>query len=137
MDIADLIGSRSPLPRKGLNWKSYGELPLLDTDISFVSSGRPSIDRVFHYDHMKEIEHRTPSRLSHISERDMINPSFEPLYFGRKSVDIASPPPESLAFSSESDQDRLSDELQSTVRTSRCSQFIDLNGIIDTRNWKN
>ncbi|XP_041022472.1 U-box domain-containing protein 52-like isoform X1 [Juglans microcarpa x Juglans regia] len=111
-DETDLI--RSPLPRKGLNWKSYGELPLLDTDISFVSSGRPSIDRVFHYDHMKEIGHRTPSRLSHISERDMINLSFEPLYFGRKSVDIASSPPESIAFSSESDQDRLSDELQST-----------------------
>lgn len=112
-DETDLI--RSPLPRKGLNWKSYGELPLLDTDISFVSSGRPSIDRVFQYDHISEVGHRTPSRLSHISERDhMINPSFEPLYFGRNSVDIASPPPESSAFSSESDQDRLSDELQST-----------------------
>ncbi|KAG2691752.1 hypothetical protein I3760_08G021500 [Carya illinoinensis] len=112
-DETDLI--RSPFPRKGLNWKSYGELPPLDTDISFVSSGRPSIDRVFHYDHMAEIGRRTPLRLSHISERDMmINPSFEPLHFERKSVDIASPPPESSAFSSDSDQDRLSDEMQST-----------------------
>ncbi|KAK2986984.1 LOW QUALITY PROTEIN: hypothetical protein RJ640_024882 [Escallonia rubra] len=40
--------NRSPFThRRGPNGKSYRELSSLDTDISFVSSGRPSIDRLF------------------------------------------------------------------------------------------
>ncbi|XXG70959.1 hypothetical protein AAC387_Pa07g0318 [Persea americana] len=55
---------RSPFLRKGPNDKSFGDLSFPDTDISFVSSGRPSIDRMFPslYDHME-----TAPRLSSAS----------------------------------------------------------------------
>ncbi|GAV63651.1 Pkinase domain-containing protein/Usp domain-containing protein [Cephalotus follicularis] len=83
---------RSPFTRKGLNGKSYGEIPLPDTDISFVSSGRPSIDRIFPslYDNIDS--GRNPQRLSNISDLDEMG-SFESMHFGRRSVDTSSPPP--------------------------------------------
>lgn len=41
-------GNRSPFSRggRGVNTKSYGDLMFPDSDISFVSSGRPSTDRM-------------------------------------------------------------------------------------------
>ncbi|EEF44126.1 U-box domain-containing protein 35 [Ricinus communis] len=97
---------RSPFTRRGLNGKSYGELSIPDTDISFVSSGRPSIDRMFpaFYD-VLEMGARN-QRLSNVSDIDSIQ-SFESMQFGRRSIDInIGSPPE---FSSMSyDSDRLS-----------------------------
>ncbi|XP_042492007.1 U-box domain-containing protein 35-like isoform X2 [Macadamia integrifolia] len=74
---------RSPFTRRGLTGKSYGDLPAPDTDISFVSSGRPSIDRMFPslYDHLES--GRTP-RLSTSSDHDK-RMSFETLRPGNKS----------------------------------------------------
>ncbi|XP_028781270.1 U-box domain-containing protein 52 [Neltuma alba] len=98
---------RSPFTRRGMNGKSYGELSVPDTDISFVSSGgRSSTDRMFPsiFD-TPETGFSNP-RLSYSPEPDN-NHSFESSsQYGRRSVDMVSPPPE---FSSNSqDSDRLS-----------------------------
>ncbi|KAK2659107.1 hypothetical protein Ddye_005640 [Dipteronia dyeriana] len=99
---------RSPFTRRGYNTKSYGEFP--DTDISFVSTGRPSIDRIFpnFYENVEQSASRTPPRLSNTSDLDMGN-SFESMHFGRRSLDINSP----SEFSSVSNEgDRLSNASQ-------------------------
>ncbi|KAK6237174.1 hypothetical protein QUC31_020965 [Theobroma cacao] len=95
---------RSPFTRRGLNGKSYPNLHIPDTDISFVTSGRPSIDRMFppFYDNQETI--RTAPRLSNVSDIES-NISFESMQFGRKSVDISSPPNISSASQ---DSDKLS-----------------------------
>uniref|UniRef100_A0A2N9FL44 RING-type E3 ubiquitin transferase n=1 Tax=Fagus sylvatica TaxID=28930 RepID=A0A2N9FL44_FAGSY len=100
---------RSPFTRKGYNGKSYGEIPMPDTDISYVSSGRPSIDRMFpsFYDNLDIGD--TPSRMSYSSEIDM-NQSFDNMQPGRNSLDIGSP----TDFSTISEEgDRLSNASQS------------------------
>jgi len=91
-DETDFI--RSPFTRRGLNGKSYGDIPLPDTDISFVSSGRPSIDRMFpsFYDNL-DISSHTPPRMSYSSDID-INQSFDSMQFGRNSFDFNGSPPE-------------------------------------------
>ncbi|XP_057958896.1 U-box domain-containing protein 52-like isoform X2 [Malania oleifera] len=95
---------KSPFTRgRGTNGKSYGELSVPDTDISFVSSGRPSTDRMFpsFYDTIET--GRTPPRLSSSSEMD--NPSFESIQWGRKSLEFGGP----FEFSSAShESERLS-----------------------------
>ncbi|XP_044471959.1 U-box domain-containing protein 35-like [Mangifera indica] len=81
---------RSPFTRKGSNGKSYGELPQPESDISFVSSGRPSIDRIFPaiYDGYST-GGRTPPRLSNYSDMDS-NQSVESIHIGRRSLDCNS-----------------------------------------------
>ncbi|OAY53490.1 U-box domain-containing protein 35 isoform X2 [Manihot esculenta] len=98
---------RSPFTRKG-NTKSYGELCVPDTDISFVSSGRPSVDRMFpaFYD-VLEVG-RPTNRLSNVSDMDS-GLSYESLQYGRKSVDFGSPTELSMSYES----DRLSTASQS------------------------
>ncbi|KAM5565423.1 U-box domain-containing protein 35 [Rosa sericea] len=102
-DESDLF--RSPFTRKGPNGKSYPELPSMDSDISYVSSGRPSIDRIFptFYDTFDSGK-ATPTRMSNSTEIDM-NHSFESInYYGRRSVDISSSPPTFSSISQESDR---------------------------------
>ncbi|XVF48102.1 hypothetical protein PTKIN_Ptkin03bG0164600 [Pterospermum kingtungense] len=82
---------RSPFTRRGLNGKSYPDLPLPDTDISFVSSGRPSIDRIFPAFCDVQETSRTAPRLSNFSDIES-NYSFESMQYGRRSIDIGSPP---------------------------------------------
>uniref|UniRef100_A0A6N2MCU6 RING-type E3 ubiquitin transferase n=1 Tax=Salix viminalis TaxID=40686 RepID=A0A6N2MCU6_SALVM len=96
-------GWGSPFTRRGLNGKSYGELSVPDSDISFVSSGRASIDNIFppFYDNTETS--RTPPRLSNISDLDS-NYSFESLHYGRRSMDQGGFSPELSSFSHESDQ---------------------------------
>lgn len=95
--------NRSPFTRRGLTGKSYGELSVPDTDISFVSSGRPSIDRIFPAFYDNTETSRTPPRLSNFSDIDS-NYSFESLHHGRKSLDQGGFSPELSTFSNESDQ---------------------------------
>ncbi|KAI4377584.1 hypothetical protein MLD38_015186 [Melastoma candidum] len=79
---------RSPFSRgKGANGKPYGECGLPDSDISFVSSGRPSVDRVLPslYDNMDGMH----GRLSSSSDIDGIY-SFDNNFPGRRSVDTIS-----------------------------------------------
>ncbi|KAG6649410.1 U-box domain-containing protein 35-like isoform X1 [Carya illinoinensis] len=110
-DEVDVI--RSPLPRtSSINGKSYGEIHLFDTDISFVSSERPSFDRMFPslYDHL-ERDLVTPSRMSCVSETDDINQTYDlSEQFERKSQDVISPPDLSPISP---DSDRLSNASQS------------------------
>ncbi|XVE71429.1 hypothetical protein DITRI_Ditri10aG0149300 [Diplodiscus trichospermus] len=83
---------RSPFTRRGLHGKSYPELAMPDTtDISFVSSGRPSVDRLFPAFHDNQEIIRTAPRLSSVSDVES-NYSFESMQFGRISLDINSPP---------------------------------------------
>ncbi|KAM7268233.1 hypothetical protein ACFE04_010399 [Oxalis oulophora] len=90
--IEDSDFFRSPFTRRGLNGKSYGEISMPDTDISFVSSGRPSIDRIFPAFYENSEPGRTPPRLSNFSDFDD-NQSFESMPpFGRRSVDITNSP---------------------------------------------
>lgn len=83
---------RSPFTRKGPNGRSYADLPTPpESDISFVSSGRPSIDRIFPAFYESDTSRTPPSRLSNFSDFDN-NYSFESAsQFGRKSLDIGSP----------------------------------------------
>ncbi|KAL2318255.1 hypothetical protein Fmac_032131 [Flemingia macrophylla] len=83
---------RSPLTRKGVNDRSYAENSLPDTDISFVSSRRSSIDRLFpslHSNNFSETSMSNP-RMSYSSDIDGNNYSFESVQFGRRSMDISS-----------------------------------------------
>ncbi|MBA0647311.1 hypothetical protein Goklo_015206 [Gossypium klotzschianum] len=83
---------RSPFNRGGQNVKPYLALPMPDTDISFVSSGRPSIDRMFpeFYDYQEGSRTATAPRLSNVSDYES-NFSFESMQFGRNSLDLNSP----------------------------------------------
>ncbi|KAH8481334.1 hypothetical protein H0E87_028992 [Populus deltoides] len=94
---------RSPFTRRGLNGKSYGELSVPDSDISFVSSGRASIDSIFPAFYDNTETSRTPPRLSNMSDFDS-NYSFESLHYGRRSMDQGGFSPELSPFSHESDQ---------------------------------
>ncbi|KAK2986972.1 hypothetical protein RJ640_024870 [Escallonia rubra] len=94
--------------RRGPNGKSYGELSSPDTDISFVSSGRPSIDRLFP-SYGDSFEMGATPRFSNFSDVD--RQSFESFRIGRKSADSTTPP--ELSYSSfESD---MSSPSQATV----------------------
>lgn len=78
-----IIGNRSPFTsRKGPNGKPY-ELPQPNTDISFVSSGRPSIDRMNPL--FDSFETSSTPRLSNFSNFSDLDQGFES-YAGR-SVD--------------------------------------------------
>ncbi|KAF3437275.1 hypothetical protein FNV43_RR20028 [Rhamnella rubrinervis] len=93
--LPDEMEIRSPFTRgKASMTRSY-ELSA-DSDISFVSSGRPSVDRMFpsFYDSM---EIGTPPRYSNSSEYDI--KSFASSVSGAKSIDMSS---SQLEFSSTS-----------------------------------
>ncbi|CAN8229832.1 unnamed protein product [Cochlearia groenlandica] len=79
----------SPFNRRGLTGRSYGDLSFADSDISFISSGRPSTERnsLSLYDNSDP--NRTPPRLSNFSDMDY--GSFESMTYGRMSLDVNSP----------------------------------------------
>lgn len=82
--------NRSPFTRRGYG-RSYGDLSVPESDISFVSSGRPSIDRMFPNINDMNDPNRTPPRLSNLSDMDY-GPNFESSSnYGRRSVDVNSP----------------------------------------------
>ncbi|KAF8084691.1 hypothetical protein N665_0707s0023 [Sinapis alba] len=107
---------RSPFTRRGYG-RSYGDLSVPESDISFVSSGRPSIDRIF--PNLNDINdpNRTPPRLSNFSDLDY-GPNFESSNYGRRSVDVNSPTDlssgsfESERFSSASALDDVESEMR-------------------------
>ncbi|XP_058785086.1 U-box domain-containing protein 52-like isoform X2 [Vicia villosa] len=74
---------RSPFTRKGYNTKQYLENSKADGDISFVSSGRSSTDRMLPPLYNSS---ETGSRISFSSDQDL-NYSFESMFQGRKSID--------------------------------------------------
>lgn len=91
---------RSPLTRKGYKGKPYGETSK-DSDISFVSSGRPSTDHLLSSLSSNPDTGMSHSRLSSFSDMDG-NYSFESMYQGRKSTEISTPPEfSSLSFDSD------------------------------------
>ncbi|XP_047320293.1 U-box domain-containing protein 52-like [Impatiens glandulifera] len=90
--LHDLDNMRSPFThRKGLNGMAYPELPPPDNDISFVSSGRPSVDNLFpsFYDSMDSS--RTPPFRSSISDADRDSFEYNSIYGGRKSIEAMTP----------------------------------------------
>ncbi|KAK3007835.1 hypothetical protein RJ639_014337 [Escallonia herrerae] len=101
--------------RRDPNGKSYGELSSPDTDISFVSSGRPSIDRLFP-SYGDSFEMGATPRFSNYSDVD--RQSFESFRIGRKSADSTTPP--ELSYSSfESDMSspsQAADEVEAEMR---------------------
>uniref|UniRef100_A0A7N0SW70 RING-type E3 ubiquitin transferase n=1 Tax=Kalanchoe fedtschenkoi TaxID=63787 RepID=A0A7N0SW70_KALFE len=112
LSVDDEMSFRSPFTRQGYDTKAYTEFTS-DSDISFVSSGRPSIDRLF--PSLYEDGGRSPGpRFSNSSEKDLrgLEPS-------RRSLDINSLQDLS-SFSQEND--RLSsasngmDELEAEMR---------------------
>ncbi|KAG4382680.1 hypothetical protein AAZX31_14G124000 [Glycine max] len=96
---------RSPFTRRGMTDKSYGEISVPDSDISFVSSRRSSTDRSFlslynnNNNNNSETGMSNP-RLSFSSDTDGNNYSFESMHFGRRSMDISS---DFSSFSQESE----------------------------------
>lgn len=118
-----------PARSSGISGKSYGEIHLSDTDISFVSSERPSVDRMFPslYDHLEK-GLVTSSRMSCVSETDhdrimnQMSYDISSEQFERKSLDVLGSPPDFSPISPESD--RLSNTSQSMVRTKYFSSLI-------------
>uniref|UniRef100_M1AKI8 RING-type E3 ubiquitin transferase n=1 Tax=Solanum tuberosum TaxID=4113 RepID=M1AKI8_SOLTU len=123
--------------RKGPNGKPY-EISLPDTDISYVSSGRPSIDNIYSsLSDSYESGGPTPPRLSGFSDFD--SQSFDSTQFGRRSVDTT-PPELSLtlldgdrpSFSQgpgddiEAEMRRLKQELKQTMEmySSACKEAL-------------
>ena len=92
---------RSPFTRRRPNDKSYGELHMPDSDISFVSSGRPSTDRLFPSLYNSSESGYSNPRLSYSSDTDG-NYSFESINYGIRSIDHMGPPDFS-SFSHDSD----------------------------------
>ncbi|KAJ7958636.1 Protein kinase domain [Quillaja saponaria] len=148
----DTESIRSPFTRKGLNGKPYGEISTPDTDISFVSSGRPSIDRLFPSLYDNQEMGLPNSRLSYGSDFDM-NYSFESSQFGRRSIDISSPPEfssisqdsERSSFSSpamddvEAEMRRLKLELKQTMEmySTACKEALTAKQkAIELQRWK-
>ncbi|KAF1885649.1 hypothetical protein Lal_00039496 [Lupinus albus] len=81
---------RSPFTRKGMA-ERYGEISTPgDSDITFVSSGRSSIDKLFPALTNSSDSGISNPRLSYSSDTDA-NYSFESINFGRRSIDISSP----------------------------------------------
>ncbi|XP_062098004.1 U-box domain-containing protein 35 [Humulus lupulus] len=146
---------RSPFTsRRGPNGKSYGELPMLDSDISFVSSGRPSLDRIIHPLFNENVDSaKTSPRMSIGTEFDF-NHSFESLPNGRRSEDTLSPS-EFSSFSQESDllsssspamedveaeMKRLKLELKQTMEmySTACKEALSAKQkAIELQRWKN
>ena len=94
--------------------KSYAEISLPDTDISFVSSGRSSTDRMlFPSLYLGSDVGMSNPRLSYSSDTDG-NYSFESMHYGRRSMDISSPEFSSFSHDSEGFSSSTS---QTTVRT--------------------
>ncbi|CAD5173155.1 unnamed protein product, partial [Musa acuminata subsp. malaccensis] len=95
--------NRSPFTRGTRATKSYGEM-MMDSDISFVSNGRPSFDRGY------------PPRLSNMS--DALDRSFES---PRKSVGgySSSNGVSSLSYESSSSPAMLQDEVEAEIRRLR------------------
>ncbi|KAM3266677.1 U-box domain-containing protein 52-like isoform X1 [Capsicum annuum] len=115
---SDTMSIKSPFThRKGPNGKPY-ELSLPDTDISYVSSGRPSVDNIYaSLSDSYESGAPTPPRLSGFSDFD--TQSFDSTQFGRRSVDTLTPPELSIA-SIEGDRTSFSqgpgDDLEAEMR---------------------
>ncbi|RVW17313.1 U-box domain-containing protein 35 [Vitis vinifera] len=122
---------KSPFTRgaRGPNGRSYGEISLPDSDISFVSSGRPSTDRMFppFYDSNIDIIRSNP-RLSNSS--DMDNQTFESSQMGRKSMEIGSPP-EFLAISQENDRTSWSSQSAEDVEAEMRRLKLELKQTMD------
>ncbi|XP_019070909.1 U-box domain-containing protein 52-like [Solanum lycopersicum] len=135
---SDTMSFKSPFThRKGPNGKPY-EISLTDTDISYVSSGRPSIDNIYSsLSDSYESGGPTPPRLSGFSDFD--SQSFDSTQFGRRSVDTT-PPELSLtlldgdrtSFSQgpgddiEAEMRRLKQELKQTMElySSACKEAL-------------
>ncbi|XP_019056901.1 PREDICTED: U-box domain-containing protein 35-like isoform X1 [Tarenaya hassleriana] len=103
---------RSPLTRRGKHGSSNGDLSVPESDISFVSSGRPSVDRI--YANFNDSEpSRTPPRLSNFSDA-----SFDTMSYGRKSLDIMNSPPDFSSFESErfSSASQTMDDVEAEMR---------------------
>ncbi|XP_020204948.1 U-box domain-containing protein 52-like [Cajanus cajan] len=109
---------RSPFTRKGYTGRQYGDTAKPDTDISFVSSGRPSTERLFPSLYNSDTGIPNP-RLSYSSESDL-NFSFESMQYGRKSMEISTPPEfSSLSFESErhsSSTSQAVDDMEAEMR---------------------
>lgn len=80
------LWNRSPFTRPGRPIHRSFESSIPDSDISFVSSGRPSVDRMFPSLY-EEMDSGISSRLSSSSDYDL--KSFGSSYSNAKSVDHA------------------------------------------------
>ncbi|KAK7352810.1 hypothetical protein VNO80_18239 [Phaseolus coccineus] len=113
----NISGNRSPFTRKHYNGRHYGDTPNSDMDISFVSSGRKSTDRLIpplNLDTGISIP-----RLSYSSDTDA-SLSFESIHNGRKSTELNSPN-EFTSFSFESDKQssftsQAADDIEAEMR---------------------
>ncbi|ESW09127.1 hypothetical protein PHAVU_009G102500 [Phaseolus vulgaris] len=107
---------RSPFTRKHYNGRHYGDTPNSDMDISFVSTGRKSTDRLI--PSLNLDTGISNPRLSYSSDTDA-NLSFESIHYGRKSPELNSPN-EFTSFSFESDNQsftsQATDDMEAEMR---------------------
>lgn len=113
---------RSPFTRGGRSIHRSYESSIPDSDISFVSSGRPSVDRMFPsmYD---DLDSGITPRLSSGSDFDVR--SFGSSFSGAKSIDLASPHGD-YSFSSQDSgmsSSRLSQNMVSTSTVSKINIY--------------
>lgn len=86
------------LPLFWPNGRSYGELSMPDTDISFVSSSnRPSVDRIFPSLYEEPMRGSSAGQRMSCSDLD----AFEPMVLGRRSLDLPTSPTAMSTFGHE------------------------------------
>ncbi|XP_024031652.1 U-box domain-containing protein 52 [Morus notabilis] len=146
----DIDSIRSPFTRIGLKGRSHGELPMPDSDISFISSGRPSVDHVYQSFNDNLDSGRTTPRVSNGTDVDL-NGSFESMQFGWRSVDnyslsefsSFSQDSDNLSCSSQDDVEaemrRLKLELKQTMEmySTACKEALAANKkAVELQRWK-
>ncbi|XP_057486082.1 U-box domain-containing protein 35-like isoform X1 [Actinidia eriantha] len=116
-NLTDETEIKSPFTRHKVSNRSYGDLPMCDTDISFVSSGRPSNEHMHGYPFDNQ-ESAAPPRLSYGSDTDNRS-SFGTAFSATKSPDqsfmhgfSSSSESASMPWSSSQNQDEVEAEMR-------------------------
>ncbi|KAK9683953.1 hypothetical protein RND81_10G177400 [Saponaria officinalis] len=123
----DDIDFRSPFVRGGRHphVKSYGELLSADTDISFVSSGRPSVDRMFPPPYEPPESYRTTSNRPSTSS-DNTDYAYEPrrkssvdIFSGHSDFSVVSSSDDNMSIHWSSMQPQAMDDVEAEMRRLR------------------
>ncbi|KAI7735475.1 hypothetical protein M8C21_017833 [Ambrosia artemisiifolia] len=128
--------------RRGPNGKPYGELLSPDSNISFVSTGRMSVDNVF-----PSFDSELSPVRSRISFSELDNPSFDSYPLERRSVDVVYPsldidsPRSSLSSNTEdveAEMRRLKLELTRTMEmySTACKEALTAKQKMELQKWK-
>ncbi|GAA0152075.1 hypothetical protein LIER_37414 [Lithospermum erythrorhizon] len=145
---------RSPFNnRRGPNGRPYDLSTPPESDISYVSSGKQSMDNALHSFTDDTEDGRTPPNISGFNDHDMR--SFESFNIGRRSGETSTPPPELATYASrdnsftnqnnnteddvEAEMQRLKKELKQTMEmySTACKEALSAQQqALELQRWK-